>query len=132
MVDSVLKSDADFIIFGGDFNTNPPDNETAYISMRKVMKNSFEESVANNAKLSEPIKATVGNPRNSYIPHLRPVLFDQLWHKARNQSKIWTLFYDVPVLKTGGNFGKGEVLSKDKEISISDHEAVVVHLLLEK
>ena len=39
----VNDSDADFVILGGDLNTNPPDNETGYRNLQTAMVNSMEE-----------------------------------------------------------------------------------------
>ena len=43
MVGWVEKSNADFIILGGDFNTDPKDNETSYHSLKQSMTSSMEE-----------------------------------------------------------------------------------------
>ena len=43
LVGWVEKSNANFIILGGDFNTDPKDNETSYHSLKQVMTNSMEE-----------------------------------------------------------------------------------------
>ena len=39
----VNDSDADFVILGGDLNTNPIDNETGYRNLKMAMVNSMEE-----------------------------------------------------------------------------------------
>ena len=39
----VNSSDADFVILGGDLNTNPIDNETGYRNLQTAMVNSMEE-----------------------------------------------------------------------------------------
>ena len=43
LVGWVEKSNANFIILGGDFNTDPKDNETSYNSLKQVMTSSMEE-----------------------------------------------------------------------------------------
>jgi hypothetical protein len=43
----VEKSNADFIILGGDFNTDPKDNETSYHSLKQIMTSSMEEFFLN-------------------------------------------------------------------------------------
>ena len=43
LVGWVEKSNADFVILGGDFNTDPKDNETSYHSLKQVMTSSMEE-----------------------------------------------------------------------------------------
>ena len=39
----VNKSNADFVILGGDFNTSPTDNETSYHNLKTAMVSSMEE-----------------------------------------------------------------------------------------
>ena len=43
LVKWVEKSDADFVILGGDFNTSPRDKETSYKNLKQMMTNSMEE-----------------------------------------------------------------------------------------
>ena len=43
LVGWVSKSNADFVILGGDFNTDPKDNETSYHDLKSAMTSSMEE-----------------------------------------------------------------------------------------
>ena len=43
LVGWVQKSNADFVILGGDFNTDPTDNETSYSNLKSSMTSSMEE-----------------------------------------------------------------------------------------
>ena len=43
LVSWVNNSDADFVILGGDFNTDPNDKETSYHNLKKAMFSSMEE-----------------------------------------------------------------------------------------
>ena len=43
LVGWVDKSNADFVILGGDFNTDPKDKETSYHNLKTAMISSMEE-----------------------------------------------------------------------------------------
>ena len=43
LVGWVQKSNADFVILGGDFNTDPTDNETSYNNLKSAMSSSMED-----------------------------------------------------------------------------------------
>ena len=125
----VIKSDSDFVIVGGDLNTDPTAMEKTYNELEKVLVNCFQESYVTVAKWMSPTRATYGNPRNSYSNKFVPVVYDYIWHRARGGNRIWSTFFDVPDLKT-------EKQDDDEvapvEISISDHEAVTANLVLWK
>ena len=63
----ILKSKADFVILGGDFNA-PPDNEIeeTYQLVRNWMKNSIEEIFYKLNKWLNPHYATYGNVLNTW------------------------------------------------------------------
>ena len=43
LVEWVDQSNADFVILGGDFNTDPKDKETSYKNLKEAMISSMEE-----------------------------------------------------------------------------------------
>ena len=43
LVGWVNDSDADFVILGGDFNTDPKDKESSYHNLKSAMVSSMEE-----------------------------------------------------------------------------------------
>jgi len=129
LVQVVEKSDADFVILGGDFNADPKanSNETTIGDIKNIMVNSIEEFFHTiEAWLSVPAKATYGNPVNSYSGNnsTTPVLYDYIFHKPRGKNMIWTNLFQIPHLKLQKN--------NETEVSFSDHEAVTVNLLLWK
>jgi len=124
----VRTSDADFVIVGGDLNTDPTDKETTFNILEKVLVNCFQESSVTPAKWLTPALATYGNPSNSYSNKYSPVVYDYIWHKAGGGNKIWTSFFDVVLLRTKKEIGEEE----EVEVSLSDHEAVTASLVLWK
>jgi len=130
------KSNADFVILGGDFNTDPKDNETSYHNLKEAMISSMEEFFLDIKEWLIPSKATYANPKNTYSYMYQPVLYDYIWHKANGRNMIWTNFFQVPFLKTWKLFSENstEVVNstKETEISFSDHEAVTSRLFLWK
>lgn len=123
------ESDAAFVIVGGDLNVDPTAKETTYNALEKVLVNCFQESAMTLTKWKSPTKATYGNPKNSYSNKYGPVVYDYIWHRAKDGHQIWSTLQDVPVLRT-------EKQEPDKvaptEVSLSDHEAVTAHLMLWK
>lgn len=126
LVDIVKKSEADFVILGGDFNSDPVVNkeETTLSDIEEVMVSAIEEFFKKVTSWLVKDKATYGNPLNSYSSVYKPVHYDYIFHKANHGHKIWTNFFDIPIFKTPK--------SEDEEISFSDHEAVTAHLYLWK
>ena len=117
LVGHVERSDADFVILGGDFNVDPRMNETSYRDLEKAMVNSVEEFFIRLADwLFNKDRATYGNPGNTYSNNDDPVVYDYIFHKANGRNTILTDFFNVPLLK----------------MSLSDHEAVQAHLVLWK
>ena len=47
MVEWVKESNADFVVLGGDFNTDPKDKETSYHDLKEAMISSMEEFFIN-------------------------------------------------------------------------------------
>lgn len=135
LVKFVEKSDADFVILGGDFNADPKVNgkETTYHDVKKIMTNSIEEFFKKIEAWLNPKKATYANPQNNYSNKFHPVLYDYIFHKAKGPNIIWTNWFKIPFLKTlkllGTNSTKGNT---ETEVSLSDHEAVTANLLLWK
>ena len=92
LVKWVNSSNADFVILGGDFNTDPTDEETSYSSLKAAMVSSMEEFFLDVKQWLVPARATYGNPRNTYSSMYTPVLYDYIWHRAKGGSLIanWT------------------------------------------
>ena len=123
----VEKSKADFVIVGGDFNTDPSDKETSYHTLQSVLVNSIAEFFVELSSWLSPQKATYGNPANAYSNMYEPVLYDYIWHKTNGKNLIWTNYFNVPFLKM-----EKKQMNVSSEISFSDHEAVTSNLLLWK
>ena len=47
LVQWVKESNADFVVLGGDFNTDPKDKETSYHDLKEAMISSMEEFFIN-------------------------------------------------------------------------------------
>lgn len=95
LVGWVNNSKADFVILGGDFNTDPKDNETSYHNLKTAMVSSMEEFFLDIKEWLIPSKSTYGNPRNTYSNMYQPVLYDYIWHKAKGWNMIWTNLFEV-------------------------------------
>jgi len=135
LVKFVNKSDADFVVLGGDFNVDPKvnGNETTYHDVRALMKNSMEEFFKIITEWLVPKRSTYGNPENTYSGQIyAPVLYDYIWHKAKGNNTAWTNLFDVPYLKFLLNQEGANVEEAVNKRSFSDHEAVTAHLLLLK
>jgi len=129
LVEIVERSDADFVILGGDFNVDPAVNvnETTLADIKSVMVNSIEEFFQKLEAWLIPNKATYGNPANTYSSQYAPVLYDYIFHRPRDNNTIWTNYFEVPFLKFLKNDGYNQ-----SETSFSDHEAVTAKLHLWK
>ena len=92
LIQLVEKSQADFIILGGDFNASPlMDFDKTYHKIKKVMTDAFQE-IMNSIKVwMEEEFATYANPRNTYTgtsgKALTPVIYDYIFHK-KNVSRV--------------------------------------------
>lgn len=132
----VNKSNADFVILGGDFNTSPTDNETSYHNLKTAMVSSMEEFFLDIKEWLIPSKSTYGNPRNSYSHMYQPVLYDYIWHKAQGWNIIWTNLFEVPWLTCLKEIvhpsGYQQSHKHQEKVSFSDHEAVRSNLYLWK
>jgi len=134
LVGWVDKSNADFVILGGDFNTDPKDKETSYHNLKTAMISSMEEFFLDIKEWLCPKRATYGNPKNTYSYMYDPVLYDYIWHKSKRSNMIWTNFFDVPFL-TALKYSSDSNSSENGtsvEVSFSDHEAVTSSLFLWK
>jgi len=132
LVGWVDKSNADFVILGGDFNTDPKDKETSYHSLKEAMISSMEEFFLDIKEWLCPRRATYGNPKNTYSYMYAPVLYDYIWHRSNRWNMIWTNFFDVPFLRTLKGLSDSNSTNGTKEVSFSDHEAVTSSLFLWK
>jgi len=132
LVGWVKKSNADFMILGGDFNTDPKDNETSYHNLKSTMTSSMEQFFLDIKEWLCPSKATYGNQKNTYSYMYDPVLYDYIWHRAQGLNMVWTNFFDVPFLRTLKSLSGAKNATDTKEVSFSDHEAVTSSLYLWK
>ena len=95
LVGWVDRSNADFVILGGDFNTDPKDNETSYHDLKRSLVSSMEEFWRDIREWLVPSKATYGNPGNTYSSQYQPVSYDYIWHRASGRNMIWTNLFQV-------------------------------------
>ena len=128
----VKASDADFVIVGGDLNAIQASKETTYSELERVLINSFHGPLVTLTKYHSSDKATYGNPHNSYSWRSQPAVYDYIWYRARQGNIIWSTFTDVLVIKTekydtADNHDRYDT-TENHEISLSDHEAVIVYL----
>jgi len=124
LVQIVEKSDADFVVLGGDFNVDPKvnANETTLADIENIMVNSIDDFFKTIETWLVPSRATYGNPSNTYSRQYSPVLYDYIFHKPRGKNLIWTNYFEIPFLKA--------LKGNESEVSFSDHEAVTVNLNL--
>jgi len=135
LVKFVNKSDADFVLLGGDFNVDPKvnANETSYQDVKNIMTNSIEEFFHKIEDWLTPKKASYANPSNTYSHIYKPVLYDYIFHRAKGKNIIITNFFKIPFLKTWISLGQNSTDKvTEKEVSLSDHEAVTAELWLWK
>jgi len=135
LVKFVSKSDADFVLLGGDFNVDPKvnANETTYQDVKNIMTNSIEEFFHKIEDWLTPKKASYANPSNTYSNKFKPVLYDYIFHRAKGKNIILTNLFKIPFLKTWISLGQnGTDKVSQKEVSLSDHEAVTAELWLWK
>jgi len=97
LVEVIKKSEADFVILGGDFNADPVVNkeETTLKDINNLMVSSIEEISQKIKDWLIPQKATYGNPANTYSFKYHPVHYDFIFHKANHGNTMWTNFFDV-------------------------------------
>jgi len=135
LVKFVNKSDADFVLLGGDFNVDPKvnANETSYQDVKNIMTNSIEEFFHKIEDWLTPKKASYANPSNTYSHIYKPVLYDYIFHRAKGKNVIITNLFKIPFLKTWISLAQnGTDKVTEKEVSLSDHEAVTAELWLWK
>lgn len=138
LVRFVEKSDADFVILGGDFNVDPMAKETTYHDIKQIMTNSIEEFFKKIEEWLKPNRASYANPQNTYSYIYKPVLYDYIFHKAKGRNIILTNWFNIPFLKTlkllasNGSTEATLGATTHTEVSLSDHEAVTANLLLWK
>jgi len=135
LVKFVKKSDADFVVLGGDFNIDPKvnANETTYHDIKEIMTNSIEEFFKKIEDWLTPKRASYANPQNTYSHMYKPVLYDYIFHKANGRNIIITKLFNIPFLKTLKSLGQNATEAvTHKEVSLSDHEAVTADLWLWK
>jgi len=123
---NVLKSDADFVVLGGDFNSDPIVNEkeTTLKVIEDFMVNAIEEYFKEREKWLVPEEATYGNIKNSYSYEYGPRHYDYIFHRVNGDQKMKTKYFGVPILQ----------FNKDPQhiVSFSDHQAITAELMLFK
>jgi len=126
LVAIVKESQADFVILGGDFNSDPVvnKNETTLKDITDIMVSSISEIFLKLENWLIPTKATYGNPENTYSYTYSPVHYDYIFHRANHGNMMWTSIFDIPLFKTKKD--------ANHEVSFSDHEAVTAKLFLKK
>jgi len=126
LVDIIKDSKADFVILGGDFNSDPVVNkdETTLKDITDIMVSSINEIFLKLENWLIPKKATYGNPENTYSYTYSPVHYDYIFHRANHGNMMWTSLFDIPLFKTKKD--------ANHEVSFSDHEAVTAKLFLKK
>jgi len=146
---AVTKSQADFTVLGGDFNSDPRAvNDTTYHILKQDLASSMEDFFQRITAWLIPDRATYANPRNKYSNQYDPVLYDYIWHRSKKGNLVLTNLFDVPWLTTTKLFSSvenqnGDEKSREKReavgvpssedvINFSDHEAVVASLMLYK
>jgi len=129
----VGRSDADFIVLGGDFNASPLMEENqampdkTYHKVKEVMTDAFQEIMANIKAWLNPDYATFGHMRNTYRGEKEPTIYDYIFHKknTKEPALIWAKWFDLPFLYA--------TRAADQQlISLSDHEPVTSQLYLWK
>ena len=98
LVDIVKQSQADFVILGGDFNSDPVvnKNETTLTDITGIMVSSMNE-IFNWLDWLNPKKTTYGNPENTYSHNYYPVHYDNIFHRANHGNMMWTSVFDVRI-----------------------------------
>ena len=143
LVETIKKSEADFVILGGDFNADPVVNkeETTLKDINDLMVSSVNEVFNKIKDWLIPTRATYGNPANSYSFKYGPVHYDYIFHKANHNNTMWTSLFDVRYLSSIRSSSQHYIVQipvfktrKDEqhEVSFSDHEAVTAQLYLKK
>ena len=99
LVEDIKKSEADFVVLGGDFNADPVVNghETTLKDIKDVMVSSVEEFFQKIQNWLIPKEATYGNPKNSYSYTYGPVHYDFIFHKANGKNLMWTDLFSVSI-----------------------------------
>ncbi|XP_023327042.1 uncharacterized protein LOC111700390 [Eurytemora carolleeae] len=157
LMKAVRTASADFVLLGGDFNSDPrATNETTYSILKQDMASSMEDFFKIITDWLIPKRATYANPRNTYSgangsiyppgnsSKYPPVLYDYIWHKSSPGNLVLTNFFDIPFLTTDSihfepNRSKRDQsaaenleMAADAFLSLSDHEAVSASLILYK
>jgi len=70
---------------------------------------------------------------NTYSHIYKPVLYDYIFHRAKGKNIAITKLFKIPFLKTWISLAQnGTDKVSEKEVSLSDHEAVTAELWLWK
>ena len=115
----VVKSDADVVILGGDFNTAPSNNTNSPFEIVKLdgMADT-EEVVIGESKWLKPKYATYANDRNPFSGHLySPTIMDYLFYQTRaNGVTVTPIDFKLPLLTTN-------VVNEANIINISNNKS---------
>jgi len=145
----ILKSDADAVILGGDFNTGPEKTEGSpfQILTSRGLTNSVQEIFYKLDAWLHTEFSTYGNPRNTFSYTYSPIIYDYIFHRTVTPRTVcWTNWFELPLFTTkllGGaleslrsplNTSSAATLEAGQSltISLSDHEPVISTLYVRK
>jgi len=109
----ILKSDADAVILGGDFNTGPSELEGSpfQIITSRGMTNSVQEIFYQLDAWLQTEFSTYGNPRNDFSNMYPPIIYDYIFHRTVSKHTVcWTNWFELPLFTTVLFGGAGEQL----------------------
>jgi len=114
----ILKSEADIVILGGDFNAVPSmEKGSPYQMIQEHMTNCIEEINGLGSNF-----ATYGNMKNTFTGGKEmPVIYDYIFHRANNKAKSWASDCRILYLETTVKKDSNDEMA---EISVSDHQGV--------
>lgn len=122
-INIIARSDADIAIFGGDVNAPPVEGpRQPYSMLCSVLTDSMTDKYP-GASL-HPVFASFGNVENSYTGGSPPERIDYLMYRPKDDVKMRTYDFSMPLFMTHGVDGK--------IISLSDHEALFANFIVEK
>ena len=144
----ILKSTADAVILGGDFNTGPSMNpgDPFQIIVSKGMTNSIQEIFYKLDEWLQPRFSTYGNPRNTYSFEYSPIIYDYIFHRTVSKMTVcWTNWFELPLFTTkllgemlhetanySSELSSADNIGKSLIVSLSDHEPVISTLYIRK
>ena len=90
LVRFIRKSTADFVILGGDFNTDRMnETEATFPMVEGTMVNSMLDYFGDHWR--DEVRATYGNKKNTYSRNYKPAVYDNIFHKVREVFELLKL-----------------------------------------